>query len=353
MQNVGGIVVDTMNIDTYFETGAYRVRTLSGTIPNPLTASNNVVEIINTDGWITQRIYNMFAPQDIYTRLLRESAPVYDSWKKMCEWGSDSPLAGKTIVCFGDSITGNFQVPDDYPTMLSNITGATVYNVGFGGCCMADNNQARKDFTMCRLVDSIVANDYSAQENSGVSITYAAETSSGYIDSGIDYVPTRIATLKSIDWSKVDYVTIAYGTNDWTADYLLDNESNKYDTTTYLGAYRYAVEKLLTAYPQIKVLPITPLWRWWDAGAGGTVYGDSDNRYNSVSHLSLIQFAEGLIQASKQYHFKVFDAYYACGYNKQNRFTYFFQTDGTHPKKYGREVFAQKIANMLMYSEAR
>ena len=252
-------------------------------------------------------------------------------------------FAGKKIVCFGDSITGNFQAPTDYPSMIADLTGATVYNAGFGGCCMCDNGQTRRLFTMCRLVDSIVAGDFSAQRNSGVSITYGGTS--------INYVPERLDTLESIDWSEIDYITIAYGTNDWNSNYGLDNENNLLDTTTYIGAFRYSVEKLLTAYPNIKIMVITPLWRWWDTNTGmpSEIHSDyiDSNDYAKGTGYKLWQYGDALVSAAKLYHVPVFDLYWNCMMNKQNRFQYFNTTDGTHPKQEGRELMAELISAHL------
>jgi len=250
---------------------------------------------------------------------------------------------GKKIVCFGDSITGNFPAPLDYPSMIAEITGATVYNAGFGGCCMSDNGQTRKLFTMCRLADSIVAGDFSDQEESGVSITYAGTST--------NYVPERLAMLESIDWSDIDYITIAYGTNDWNSNYGLDNADNPLDTTTYIGAFRYSVEKLLTAYPNLKILVITPLWRWWDANTGmpSEIHSDyiDSNDYAKGTGYKLWQYGDALADAAKLYHIHTFNLYWNCMMTKQNRLEYFDYNDGTHPKLKGRELMAELISAQL------
>lgn len=255
---------------------------------------------------------------------------------------------GKKIVCFGDSITGNFPAPTDYPSMIASMTGATVYNAGFGGCCMSDNNQKRKLFTMCRLVDSIVAGsgnygDFTAQSNSGVSITYAGTST--------NYVPDRITMLSGIDWTTIDYITIAYGTNDWNSNYALDNENDPDDTTTYLGAFRYSVEKLLTKFPNIKILVITPLWRWWDTNTGmpSEIHSDyiDSNDYAKGTGYKLWQYGDALAEAAKLYHIPVLNLYWNCMMTKQNRYQYFETTDGTHPKEAGRYLMAQMISAWL------
>ena len=254
-------------------------------------------------------------------------------------------FVGKKIVCFGDSITGNYQPPTDYPSMIADITGATVYNAGFGGCCMSDNGQTRKLFTMCRLADAIVGGsgnygDFTVQRNSDVSITYGGTS--------INYVPIRLDMLESIDWTTIDFITIAYGTNDWNSNYGLDNENDPYDTTTYIGAFRYAVEKILSKFPNIKIMVLTPLWRWWDTNTGmpseiHTDYIDS-NDYAKGTGYKLWQYGDALVAAAKLYHIPVFDLYWNCMMTKQNRFEYFNTNDGTHPKQAGLQMMAGMIS---------
>lgn len=286
--------------------------------------------------------YNYVCAKGTMTGEVTYLFSLVDAMKEL-EGNSFSQLSGKTIVCFGDSITGNYMPPLDYPSLLAEMTGATVYNVGFGGCCMSDNGQQRKDFTMCRLADAIVANDYTPQINSGVSITYGGTS--------INYVPTRIATLQSIDWTSVDYITIAYGTNDWNSNYGLDNPENPLDTTTYIGAFRYSIEKLLTAYPNLKVLPITPLWRWWDTNSGMPSGETGDyldaNTYAKGTGYYLWNYGDALVEAAKAYHIPTLDMYHNCMMNKYNRFQYFNPTDGTHPKLEGRILFAEILEAAL------
>ena len=179
--------------------------------------------------------------------------------------------------------------------------------------------------------------------NSGVSITYGGTS--------IDYVPIRLTMLESIDWSTIDYITIAYGTNDWNSNYGLDNTENPLDTTTYIGAFRYAVETLLAKFPNIKIIVITPLWRWWDTNTGmpseiHTDYIDS-NDYAKGTGYKLWQYGDALVEAAKWYHIPVFDLYWNCMMFKQNRFEYFNTNDGTHPKAAGLQLMAGMISEQL------
>ena len=257
-------------------------------------------------------------------------------------------LQGKTVVCFGDSLTGNFLPPYDYPSMIANLTGATVINMGVGGATMAyRDSHDRKEWSMVALTNAIINGDYSAQAASSLSINYVSDGANGWTDTGVDYIPARISALESLDLSAVDYVTIAYGTNDWANGNHVDNSLNPLDTTTYLGALRYCIENLLTAYPHLKILVISPAWRF----DPGTPYKDSDTWQLYGNYL--YELADGCLEVSKAYHLHPYDQYYECGFNKFNRMQYFYPTDGTHPKQAGRELMASKIANQLMFSAAR
>lgn len=345
------------NIDQLLETGNYTVRNPTGTLPDGYDSTIAILLNItgygenglsdNTPRYIMQTLCSYNNPSIKYCRIIDSVYLTKTEWS-ISSSSTLSGLSGKKIVCFGDSITGNFQPPNDYPTMLASLTGATVYNLGVGGATMAAiQSEERVAFSFVKLVDSIVADDYSVQENSGLTITYASETDNGFVDTDIDYIPTRINTLKSIDWEDVDYITVAYGTNDWSNGHNIDNPNNLLDTTTVLGALRYSLDKLLTAYPQLKVLVISPTWRF-DPSA---TYKDSDT-WELYGHY-LYEIADGEVNVCKQFHYHMYNQYYECGFNKPNRFEYFFENDGTHPKLYGRQTMATKIANELLYSTAR
>lgn len=352
--SVLGALIENADVDALTETSALRVRYLSGSLPGAVPQlENQIIITYNIDGWVVQYLCDLFNPYNLYARYRRLDGTNTGDWY-MVGYNNpgSSPLYNKRVVFFGDSLVGNFKAPYDIPSMMAIKTGATVYNAGFGGTGMADHGQSRYQFSMCRLADAIATGDWSLQQNSGVSIDYAKVNNAGtaYIPTGEDYVPTRLNMLAAMDWSNVDYICMLFGTNDWSSDALLDNNNNKYDTTTYLGAYRYSIERILAAYPNIKILPITPIFRWWDVGAGGSSYGDSDNNRNNVTSLYLYQLAEGLITAARTpYHQKVVDLYYEGGFNTYNRFAYYFTNDGTHPKPYGLQQMADKISNVIGY----
>lgn len=250
-------------------------------------------------------------------------------------------LQGKTVVCFGDSITGNYGFGDNYPSRIEEFTGAKTYNCGFGGCRMelvpSDSDVAYTNpFSMCGIVDALEADKngdataWDDMDNNALTLSKA--------------VYFRLQILKSIDWSNVDIVTIAYGTNE--GGYPQDDENNKYNKQTYAGATRYCIEKLLTLYPKLRIVLLTPIYRYHREAQQ-----DSDTWTHPIYGGKLTDNVETLIDVGREYKIPVIDMYYTLGINIVNFTSYFGdedeQSDGTHINSFGREQFGKRVAGEL------
>lgn len=244
------------------------------------------------------------------------------------------PLNGKTIVNFGDSIFGNRRPPNDISTEIARLTGATVHNCGFGGCRMTYRSDNWGAFSMCALADSIVNNDWTLQDT--------AINTSGW--GMVEYFPETVTLLKSIDFSKVDIITIAYGTNDFTASVAMDNTENNKDTTRFAGALRYSIETLLNTYPHLKIFVCSQTYRFWLDDSGAFIE-DSDTHEN-LNGTKLTDFVTKTKEVAEEYHVPYIDNY-NIGMNKYNRSVYFSSTDGTHPILAGCDLMAANIAKKL------
>ena len=246
--------------------------------------------------------------------------------------GAKSRHADKICVCFGDSITGNMATPNDYPSVLATETDMKVYNGGFGGCRMSYHPTTAYDaFCMYQLANSIAEGSWTLQDNQVGNV-------SDYIHADI-----QLANLKAVDWNKVDFITIAYGTNDIAANVPLDNSSNTKDTTTILGSLRYSIETILSVYPQIKILLLTPIYRYWNEE--GKVEDSNEKTFAAGTFKDVV---DGIISVGEEYGIPVVDMYRTLGFNKITRNHYFPSNDGTHPNVAGLRVIGGKIAGKLL-----
>jgi lysophospholipase L1-like esterase len=246
-------------------------------------------------------------------------------------------LTGQTIVNFGDSIFGKRRSPNDISTTIEEITGATTYNCGFGGTTAGTHYSNLYDpFTLHAIADSINSGSWTVQDNG---ITAGGTTIP-------EYFAETVTLLKSIDFSKVDIITIAYGTNDWNfGTYPIDDPNNNKSINSYAGAIRYSIEKILTAYPRIKIFLCTPIFRYF-LDSSYAVIDDSDTHLNT-NNVKLTDFIAGLKGVAEEYHLPCIDNYYALGFNRLNRLYYFPSNDGTHPLYTGCHLIAENMAHAL------
>ncbi|MBR5515483.1 MAG: SGNH/GDSL hydrolase family protein [Clostridia bacterium] len=240
------------------------------------------------------------------------------------------PMEGQVCVCFGDSITGNTEPPNDYPSVLARETGMKVINLGFGGSRMSVHPYPEYDaFSMYRLVDAIVTKNYDLQE---------ANKTNEAIASVAD---KKLRSLKGIDWEEVDYITLCYGANDiqqWGNP--IDNPDNPLDTSTFLGAYRYTIERIKLEYPHIKVIVMTPLYRYWEDSME-----TSDEQI--IQDVPYTAWVDRVIEVAIEYNVHCIDLYKLPGFNKSNSNLY-YQTDGVHPNHDGLRVVGKIISNEMI-----
>ena len=250
----------------------------------------------------------------------------------------NAPLAGKTIVNFGDSIIGTAALTGtDISSYLAQITGATVYNCGFGGCRMSSYlpRQQWDAFSMYRIAYAITSRDFSYQE-----------ASFDFDDGGSkfpSYFRNHFETLKSIDFNEVDIITISYGANDFTAS-RGEEETEDY-TMSFQGSLRYSIESILTAYPHINIYLCTPTWRTW-LNDEYEVISDSDTKRNDKGgkRTDYVQYVKDV---GAEYNLPVIDNYYELGFNHFTRSVYFPKTDGAHPNERGRYLYAKHLAENI------
>jgi len=277
--------------------------------------------------FILQRWYDFTDPSIFWVR--KNYNGTWSAWSKLTQ-PQVLPKTGKKVICLGDSITEN----GDYPVRLATLTGATVTNCGFGGSRLAFSTGDYAYLSFHKLADYISTGDYS-----DLTAACARLAGSPTFDDNIAIA----ARLAAVDWSTVDYIVAAYGTNDYgSPDVPLGTTT---DTTgaTFKGAINYAVNKICTAYPNIKILFVSPIWRSrYNSGDGN----DSDVYANSRGNY-LLDFVDAMKQMAELNKMPCVDIYRTSGINKYNGAT--LLSDGLHPVAgVGYQRIAEKIAAGLV-----
>ena len=234
-------------------------------------------------------------------------------------------LTGKSIVFFGDSITGAYALGTGYPATVEKMLGNISYNCGFSGSRMTTLNtlENRDPYSMVQIVNAIDTGDWTAQEANKA------------IDNNIT---EKLGVLRGVDFNNVDIATIFYGTNDFTGGIDIDNENDKLDVTTFCGAARYSVKKLLEKYPHLKIVLISVTWRTLFTGG----YPETETNSKGVY---LHEYVTALKDVATEFHIPFIDMYNDLGLNKYNYELYTF--DGLHPNPDGRVMIGNRIASQL------
>ncbi len=234
-------------------------------------------------------------------------------------------FSGKNIVWLGDSIHA-YASPDGVtiPYLFQYHSGAICYNWAQGGMTMALTGTENYDcYSGVGMVNAIVNEDFTEQE------TYASDNHGTQQGNFLQ----QVQEMKTIDYSKIDYMIIEFGTNDTLKDVTLDNSEDAFDTTTTGGALRYMIKTLQTAYPKlnIAVCNVQKMTGWLDA--------EHTKRYDSINQTSLIN------EICDDLSIPLIDIYNNLGLNDYTSATLLH--DGLHRTHEGKLKQVQLIENRM------
>ncbi|GCA53198.1 hypothetical protein KGO5_05667 [Sinorhizobium sp. KGO-5] len=234
--------------------------------------------------------------------------------------------SGGSLVCFGDSITEFSDYPD---RIASRIGFKNAINVGFAGERMGEHPDTNHDkFSMYQLAESIRTGNFSAQTAAAAALADPEHSAT-------------LARLMAVNWSEVATVTIFYGTNDFGGNLPIGTSA---DTTgsTFRGAIKLSIERLLTAYPHLELVLVTPMWRQRQSDGDNK---DATNFPNTLGEY-LVEYVDAEIDQAALYQIPALDLYRNCGINLQTYATYL--DDGLHARtEPGNELLAKRISAFL------
>ena len=200
----------------------------------------------------------------------------------------------KRLLALGDSITNAGKY---LKSLQSYVPFKGIDNQGIGGATMLRRGQ---DSDCCLLIDSLETN-----------VTNA------------------------------DVITIAYGTND--AGYLagayqlgeIAASGSEFDKTSFIGAYQYTIEKILTWKPTVKIILVVPAY--------AMTTGDKATKD---------AMTQAIRDIANFYALEYVDLYYKSGMNAFNVGTLenpIYTWDGLHPSDIFGDITAKKFIPILLY----
>lgn len=233
----------------------------------------------------------------------------------------EGSIKDKTIVHFGDSICQGAK----YPQIITERTGAVTYNCGIGGTSMAHYDLDYGYASFFDLTEAIKNNNWTTLD----------EVSSRL------YFKDKIDLIKTIDFTKVDIVTIAYGTNDFGGNLPIGQNTDIEINRNFKGCMRRGIENLLLINPKLKIYFITPIYRNTVQPSGGNS-DENDNGYGKY----LKDYVQAYFDMQSILHFPVLNLYNSSGINRFN--ANLLLADNLHPTELGYEIIGQKVCNFIL-----
>lgn len=253
------------------------------------------------------------------------------------------PLKGKTIVCFGDSITEfNDSYGKGYTDYLAEFSGANIVRAGVGGAAFAIRKEIVEvpekaadcyaALDIPNLVKSWATKDWVAVDNA---IAWLAQN---YNDDN----SKQIQALKDNPIENADIVVVFGGSNDLNMpSFGTPSDTNPLINTC--GGIYQIIDSILSVKPDMPIYFYNPLPRMCDGDIWCDDYRKEEtDAYGSTSFASLTKRIKECVE---YHHIPCCDMYHTIGINRKNIYTY--ARDGVHVTGAFKKI-ANRIYGFIM-----
>lgn len=162
--------------------------------------------------------------------------------KKYLNINSPNLWYGKKIVWFGTSIPAGGGNGYNYPQMVGNMLGATLYNEAIGSSCVSSNMYLSMSMT--------ITEKQAAAWWSGLS----ADDQTKAINSSWETILTKYLNGGSI--GQVDLYIFDHGYNDKNYGDMTTVPTDRLDRSCFIGAMNFLIDKILSDNPKARILLI-------------------------------------------------------------------------------------------------
>ena len=134
-----------------------------------------------------------------------------------------------------------------------------------------------------------------------------------------------------------DIVTIDHGRNDWSSKVEIGTIGThtdlkaSFDVTTFYGAFRYVIESIMTDYPTVRIVLVTPVQEY--------------NIAANAKGYTIADYATAVRALGDFYSLPVIDMWKNSGINYNNYPTY--KPDMVHPNEAGHELMGRYAAGVI------
>lgn len=239
------------------------------------------------------------------------------------------------MVVLGDSLLGGLnRGPESVPGLLAERLDMTVYNGTLGGTSMSYlDKEKRMGYTkdclsMAALAKAIAAGDFGVQQTVRIR------------ENATEYFPETIDGLEVIDFEQVEILLLEFGVNDYHVGTPIYPEKDVEDVYTFVGAIRSAVLDIRNAYPDVRIVLLTPTYSWYPPKELTCEEYDLGGGY-------LEEYVDAEIAVAGELGVEVIDLYHDVYPHETWEDWHVYTNDGLHPNETGSVLLADKIVAYL------
>lgn len=253
-----------------------------------------------------------------------------------------------TIVCFGNApFADDRNDPDNLANMIASMTGATVYNCSIAKSSLAslppetpisDPAHYFHFYWLCLLAsgDESIAQAY-------------LEALEDLKDQAPPEAREVYDTIKSIDFSTVDVITIMYDASDYLGGHTVFMEDNRTSIDTFSGSLEAGLQGLKDTYPHIRIIVLSPPYAYSDKLDDKGNYISSELQFYSPAQSGLYNYILSQCLSCGRKAVTFVDLYSTItGANADQ-----YLTDHLHLNKDGRKKVAERFVYALEYFNNR
>lgn len=256
--------------------------------------------------------------------------------------------AQSTIVCFGNApFADDRNAPDNLANMIASMTGATVYNCSIADSSLTslppDTSISNPDhyfhfYWLCLLAagDEEIAQAYlnALEELKDEAPPEAREV---------------YDTIKSIDFSTVDVITVMYDASDYLGGHLIFMDEDPTNMETFTGSLEAGLQCLKETYPHIRIIVLSPTYAYSDRLDDSGKYISSEIQFYSPALSGLYNYILSQCLSCGRNAVTFVDLYSTITGANANQYL----TDHLHLNKDGRKKVAERFVYALEYFNNR
>lgn len=241
------------------------------------------------------------------------------------------------VMVMGDSILGECRDETSVTSLLGEMLGTQVFNGALGGTSMSRlSGEERPAYTkdglcMQAFAQSIATKDFGVQQT-----VHSRESATYYFTIAIDMMET-------VDFDGLEVLFLEHGINDYHAGVPLENPQNAYDAHTFTGALRSSIKTLQKAYPNLRIVLITPTYSWYPANEIPQLTCEQYDLGGGV----LEDYVEAEKQVAQEMGVEVLDLYHDFYPHESWSDWEIYTRDGLHPNEEGRKLIARTVYEFL------